>query len=197
MTDDNLDKRVEAFQSALDLLEDQVDWQKEHFKDLFESNLEKSTEIHIKYSELSSVVELIKDQLKWQRDFVNNFVRDDNSLDKKMSDRVNEMSKLVSLMADKLDIQKDKLDTYISVGKTDNNAVANRLTEMKKDISGLRSPNDDETKKEIINVKGSMKRLSSANKFHGDYIKKLERKIENKQSAVKKRFKKIEDILND
>ena len=68
---------------------------------------------------------------------------------------------------------------------------------MKKDISGLRSPNDDETKKEIINVKGSMKRLSSANKFHGDYIKKLERKIENKQSAVKKRFKKIEDILND
>jgi Ni,Fe-hydrogenase I large subunit len=194
---EDINKRVEAFEAALDLLEQQVDWQKDHFQELFEADEKKNTEIHIKYAELSSVVELIKEQLKWQKDFVNNFVRQDTSLDKKMADRVNEMSRLVGLMADKLDLQKDKLDSYIKTGATKNNSMTDRLGGLKDDITKLKSVKDIDAKREINDVKGSVRKMKNVNKFHGDYIKKLERKIENKQNAIKKRFKQIENKIDE
>ena len=75
--------------------------------------------------------------------------------------------------------------------------MTDRLGSLKDDITKLKSVKDIDAKREINDVKGSVRKNENVNKFHGDYIKKLEREIENKQNAIKKRFKQIEKKIDE
>ena len=84
MDEKEVNQRLSAFEKSLDLLDDQVQWQKDNIKKVLKKEDKVSVELHLKYAELENVVKLVKEQVEWQRDYVKNYVKTDSEADEQM-----------------------------------------------------------------------------------------------------------------